>query len=121
MITLEKQKSGLELVNKLIEKSYESSSFKNELLNSPYTAIESVYGSPISKKMNIVVEDQSNSDFIYLNIPVKPNLETMELSDEQLEMVSGGEILASVGVAAIIITAGAVGAVVGYAICKAIN
>ena len=43
MITFEKQKTGYELVNKIIEKSIENSTFKQELLNNPHAAIESVY------------------------------------------------------------------------------
>lgn len=113
MITFEKQGKGFELVTKLIEKSLESTSFKNELLNSPYTAIESVHGKAISREMDIVVEDQSNPNFIYLNIPVKPNLGNMELTDEQLEVVAGGEVAVVAG----IIVAGAIGAAAGYAIC----
>jgi len=121
MVTLEKQKEGLDLLNKLVTKSFESSSFKNELLTNPYTAIESVYGISISKEVNIVVEDQSNPEYIYFNIPAKPNMDEIELTDEQLEMVSGGEVLASVGVCALVVGAGLVGAAIGYGICKALS
>lgn len=120
MITFEKQKTGYELVNKIIEKSIENSTFKQELLNNPHAAIESVYGSSISKKMDIIVEEQSNPAYVYLNIPPKPNMNEMELTDEQLEIVSGGELVA-VGVGAAIVGAGLLGAAVGYGICKLLD
>src|SRR5690242_5379726 len=120
MITLEKEKKGYDLINKIIEKSIENPTFKKELLNNPHAAIESVYGSAISKKMDIVVEEQSNPSYIYMNIPPQPNMEEMELTDEQLEIVSGGELVA-VGVGAAIIGAGLLGAAAGYAICALLD
>jgi hypothetical protein len=115
MITFEKQKKRFELINDLVKKSIEDPTFKKELLDNPHLAIESVYGNTISKKMNIVVEEQSNPAYIYFNIPAKPNINEVELTDEQLELVSGGEfILAG---AAIIIGAGLVGGAAGYGIC----
>jgi hypothetical protein len=119
MITFEKKKKGFELMNDLVRKSLENPAFKKELLENPHSAIESVYGSTISRKSNIVVEEQSNPDYIYFNIPAKPDINEMELTDEQLELVSGGEfILAG---AAIIVGAGLVGAAAGYAICALLD
>ncbi|MCK8496019.1 class IIb bacteriocin, lactobin A/cerein 7B family [Spirosoma sp. RP8] len=121
MVTFENQKKGLDVVNELIEKSFKNSSFKSDLLDNPHAAIEALYGTVISKEVNIVVEDQSDPAYIYINIPAKPNLDEVELTDEQLEMVSGGEVLASVGVGALIVGAGLLGAAIGYGICKAID
>ena len=36
------------------------------------------------------MEDQSDSNKIYLNIPQKIDFENLELSEEQLEKVAGG-------------------------------
>ncbi|WBX76773.1 hypothetical protein PG911_00510 [Tenacibaculum ovolyticum] len=38
----------------------------------------------------MVVNDQTKDSEIHINIPVKPNLEDMELNEEQLEAVTGG-------------------------------
>ncbi|TWI03216.1 putative ribosomally synthesized peptide [Flavobacterium tiangeerense] len=115
MITSEKLKKGVDLINQVVKKTIESPTYKKELLDNPHLAIESLYGKTISKEMNIVVEEQSNPNYIYFNIPVKPNINEVELTDEQLELVSGGEfILAG---AAIIIGSGLVGAASAYAIC----
>jgi hypothetical protein len=35
---------------------------------------------------------------MHINIPAKPNYDNLELSDEQLEVVAGGEVAAAVGI-----------------------
>lgn len=37
--------------------------------------------------------DQTNIDVIYINIPPEPNLEDIELNEQQLEVVAGGTII----------------------------
>ena len=51
-----------------------------------------------------MVEDQSDADIIYINIPRNPASETLELTDEQLDQVSGGEVGATLGTIAAIAT-----------------
>ncbi|WP_344930703.1 class IIb bacteriocin, lactobin A/cerein 7B family [Aquimarina addita] len=79
----------------LNKRSWESNDFKNQLITSPITTIESITGkeSRLPKHMKVIVEDQSNSSNIYLNIPAKPDFENLELTDEQLEIVSGGIVV----------------------------
>lgn len=90
--TQEQKNQGAELMNALVEKAWNSAAFKDQLVNNPVAAIEEFTGksfnSPEGKK--IVVEDQTNESIIYLNIPAEPNLDELELSEEQLELVSGG-------------------------------
>ncbi|WP_229201935.1 hypothetical protein [Arsenicibacter rosenii] len=38
----------------------------------------------------MVVNDQTDKSKIYVNIPAEPEIESMELSEEQLEAVAGG-------------------------------
>ena len=55
----------------------------------------------IPKGKKIVVEDQTESNVIYINIPQKVNIDEFELTEEQLETVSGGVAwLAVIGVVA---------------------
>jgi hypothetical protein len=65
--------------------------------------------------INIIVEDQTSSSNIYMNIPAKPNYENFELTDEQLEVVAGGIV---VGTALVFTAVGVValggGVAVGY-------
>ncbi len=94
-ITQEQIEKGQELMQALVTKAWENAEFKDQLMTDPTTAIENLTGKPIElpEGKRIVVQDQSNEDIIYINIPAKPNLDEMELSDEQLEMVSGGEFV----------------------------
>lgn len=39
----------------------------------------------------MLVVDQTKPNTFFFNIPSKPNLEDMELSEEQMEMVAGGD------------------------------
>lgn len=92
MITVEQQKQGSEFLKTLIEKSWNDKDFKNQLIQNPKEKIAELTGKNLasfSKEKQIIVEDQSNPSFIYLNIP--PKYDDIELTAEELEVVSGGE------------------------------
>ena len=93
MISTKQQQKGQEILSTIVKKSWEDDAFKQELIKNPKTAILSlgIEGVTISDNQNIVVEDQSNSNFIYINIPKKINLDEIELTDKELEAVSGGD------------------------------
>ncbi len=85
---------GQEIYQELVTKAWESATFKEQLINNPESTIAEVLGKPDSKiDTKFVVEDQTDNNTIYLNIPRKVNFDDIELSDEQLEIVSGGEIV----------------------------
>ncbi|WP_299618540.1 hypothetical protein [uncultured Tenacibaculum sp.] len=88
-LTLEQQQKGQDLYNELVQKAWENATFKEELIKNPEATISEVLGQEF--KGNVVVEDQTNENTIYLNIPRKIDLGNFELTDEQLEVVSGGE------------------------------
>lgn len=107
MITQEQQKQGAELMRTLVEKAWESATFKDQLVKNPVETIESVTGNKLNQEVNFVVEDQTDSSVIYLNIPRNLDIENIELSDEQLENVSGGEaVLIGLGVVLTALMAG---------------
>ena len=99
MTFTEQQQKGQELLDTIIKKSWEDEAFKQELIANPKTTFEEVIGKEIDSDKTIFVEDQTNTDFVYLNIPAKPNLDELELTDEQLEQVSGGDIFVGLLVA----------------------
>jgi hypothetical protein len=92
MITLEQQKLGTELLQTLVQKAWKSPEFKQQLVENPKKAIEenAFDGFFLTEKFNFVVEDQTDNNFIYFNLPAEPNLENLELTEDDLEMVAGG-------------------------------
>jgi hypothetical protein len=91
MITQEQQKQSAELIQTLAQKAWENSNFKEQLISNPVATIESVTGQKMQPKNKFVVEDQTDESIIYLNIPRKIEFDDeLELTDEQLETVSGG-------------------------------
>ena len=100
-ITQEQQKEGQEFYQNLIARAWEDVKFKNELVKNPKEVIENFADVKMDypKNVAVIVEDQSDSSKIYLNIPRKVNPEDFELTDEQLETAAGGEVfLACVGI-----------------------
>ena len=85
------------ILTSVIQKAWDDNEFKNQLLTSdnPRAIIEAAAGESFDLPANVQVRvaDQSDSNFAYLNIPPRPNYDEMELSDEQLEMVAGGEMV----------------------------
>mgnify|MGYP006080018605 CR=1 FL=1 len=107
-ITLEQQEKGRELQQELVQKAWENATFKEQLIHNPKATIAEVTGVKINSAddFKLVVEDQTDNNIIYLNIPRKIDIDDIELTEEQLKMVSGGVL----GVLAIIAIGAAVGA-----------
>ena len=114
--TQQQQLQGAELLKSLVEKAWENPEFKNQLIKEPKKVLETVTGQKIAEDAKVVVEDQSNSDYVYFNIPRKVNVDNFELSDEQLEIISGGETVI-LGACAVLTLVGASFAF-GYTIGK---
>lgn len=76
----------------IIKSAQQNESFKTALIAEPRKCIENELGIKLDLPQghDIVVDDQTDTSFIYLNIPPMPNLDNLELSDEDLEQVSGG-------------------------------
>ena len=82
------------VAQQIITEAWNNPTFKQELINSPIEAIEKLTGETIKlpegvNRMEVV--DQTDSTCSYFNLPAKPNMEDVELTDEQLEAVSGGD------------------------------
>ncbi len=77
-------------IGNVIGRSHVDGNFKAELLENPVSVINKNYGLSIKENVKLVVEDQTNEDIIYLNIPKQVNIDNIELTDEELESVSGG-------------------------------
>jgi len=90
--TIEQQEKGAELLKTLVEKAWSSAAFKDQLIKNPEATIQEFTNKSfvLPNNQKIVVEDQTNESVIYFNIPVKPNFNELELTEEQLELVAGG-------------------------------
>lgn len=91
-LTKENISKGRKFYQDLIQKSWEDNTFKEQLIKNPVETIEKFNGFRPNQGNNIsiVVEDQGDENTIYLNIPAKFDIDSLELSDEDLDTVSGG-------------------------------
>ncbi|MEM6319315.1 MAG: NHLP leader peptide family RiPP precursor [Bacteroidota bacterium] len=103
------------IVQTVINKAWDDADYRKALVANPNQAIEMATGERVPERFDLVVTDQTDPETIYLNIPAQPNYDDMELSDEQLEQVAGGEIffIATIVLSSIIPTTVAIGVEVG--------
>ncbi len=94
------KKDKKSLVTRIINESKRDVRFKERLIETPYQTIKKVFGDYHQlRDRKIVVEDQSDSKYIYINIPPKIDIDDLELSDDELEKVAGGVFTTPVCVA----------------------
>ncbi len=83
------------ILQQVLSEAWRNPAFKQELIASPEAAIKKLTGEffelPKGKKLQVF--DQSSPDIICLNIPQEPNMDNVELTDDELELVAGGFIL----------------------------
>ena len=77
----------------IIAEAWSNPSFKKELIDYPIEAIKKLTGETIKlpdgvKRLEVV--DQTDSNCSYFNIPAPSNMDDVELTDDQLEAISGG-------------------------------
>ncbi|QVY64634.1 NHLP leader peptide family RiPP precursor [Polaribacter sp. Q13] len=83
------------LLQTIVQKAWEDTAFKQELIANPIEAIEKLTGKKVNlpNGKTIVVKDQTDDSVVYINIPAEVNMDDMELNEEQLEIVAGGGTL----------------------------
>ena len=80
-----------EMEQRLIEKSIQDESFRQKLIEDPKGAVEQELGTRLPEGVRVVAVEETQ-DTIYLVLPGTPMAGRggVELSDQQLESVSGG-------------------------------
>lgn len=81
------------VTQQVIAEAWSNPDFKAELINSPIKAIQKLTGATIKLPEGVnrmEVADQSDPTCTYFNIPVELNMDDVELTDAQLEIVAGG-------------------------------
>lgn len=80
------------LFQKIIGRAWEDESFRKELVANPVQTIETFTGinMNIPEGKKLIVRDQTDISKVYINIPQENITNDVELSEEQLEAVSGG-------------------------------
>lgn len=86
-ITLEQKLNA-----QVVQRAWDDAEFKNQLLANPVETIEKLTGHKISlpEGQKLVVADQSDESTVFFTIPKKLDVNNLELTEEQLEMVAGG-------------------------------
>ena len=87
-------KKEQKILQQVITEAWSNLSFKQELINSPEEAIKKLTGQSFTLPEGKILQvfDQSNKDVICLNIPQQPNIDDLQLTDKELEMVAGGQL-----------------------------
>jgi hypothetical protein len=89
---MEQRKKEEEVLRLIISKAWEDINFRKSLIDNPITAIESLTGAKIvlPEGKTLVFNDQTDKSKVYVNIPSEPDIEDIELTEEQLEIIAGG-------------------------------
>jgi len=81
----------------IIAQAWKDEGYKQELLSNPKAAIGQEFGVQLPAEVNVHVMEEDSTN-LYFVLPARPDLSNAELSDEQLEAVSGGTLTLTVTV-----------------------
>jgi hypothetical protein len=81
-----------EVLQLIISKAWEDVNFRKNLVSDPIKEIETLTGAKIvlPEGKTLVINDQTDKSKVYVNIPSEPNIEDIELTEDQLEKIAGG-------------------------------
>lgn len=81
--------SRAEIERTLVQRSLQDESFRQQLLDDPKETVVQELGTQLPEDVEVRVVQES-AQTIYLVLPVRSDLQTRELSDQDLEEVAGG-------------------------------
>ena len=81
-----------QIIQTVISKAWEDADFRKELLASPVEAIEKLTGVEVvlPEGKELIIVDQTDKSKVYVNIPAEPEMDNIELTEDQLEAIAGG-------------------------------
>ncbi|MCS3871397.1 ABC-type bacteriocin/lantibiotic exporter with double-glycine peptidase domain [Chryseobacterium ginsenosidimutans] len=81
-----------QIIQAIISKAWEDVEFRKELLSNPIEAIERLTGVAVvlPEGKELIVVDQTDKSKVYVNIPAEPEIDNIELTEDQLEIIAGG-------------------------------
>ena len=93
----------------LVGKAWNDEKFREQLISNPKEVIEQEFGQELPEEMNVeIIQEPLNA--LYIVLPAKPENDSDELDDEELEDIAGGRSRRTKGLASRIIA----GSVVAY-------
>lgn len=78
------------IMENLVNRAKESNEFKIEFISDPIRVIENYAKVKVDKNLSLSVDDQTDINTIYFNIPRRMNLDDTLLSQEELDLITGG-------------------------------
>ena len=83
-----------DLFKEVYEKYWSSADFREELNESPKEILEKTLKTEFNLEQgtSICINDQTCANKYYLNIPRERAMKKLELTDEEMDVVTGGEI-----------------------------
>lgn len=109
------QRSRETIERELAAKAWQDDAFMDELRSNPKAVIAREYGVTLPDSLDLKVVEES-AGTLYLRIP--PNPSEIELSDEQLELVAGGEVVVTAIIGTIAISVSTVTSTAQISISK---
>jgi hypothetical protein len=91
------QTKGQKILRQVITEAWSNPTFKEQLMANPLEAIEGLTGVSLDvpSGKRIEVRDQTDESTVYINIPAEVDVDDIELTEDQLEIISGGGSLPS--------------------------
>lgn len=81
-----------QIIQTVISKAWEDAEFRKELLANPVEAIENLTGVEVvlPEGKELIIIDQTDKSKVFVNIPAEPEMDNVELTEDQLEAIAGG-------------------------------
>jgi len=86
---------GNKAITRIINECHQNDEFKTQLISDPVATMEKFLGTEMKlpKGKEFVVVDQTDPEFYHINIPQQVSKDNWELSEQDLDTITGGGII----------------------------